>query len=85
MKMPEIVGDLARVKFNDFRLLERLKSVLASEESEAGQGGAEAFFQTEQNLYSLVNVISGSGNNSKTQLSAVQGKHPGFFCVTKSQ
>jgi len=74
MKMPEILGDLARVKFNDFRLLERLKAVLASESeaAAAADGGAEAFFSTEQNLYSIVNVIAGSGNNSKTQLSAVQ-------------
>ena len=72
LRMPEILVDLARSKFNDFRLLERLKTVLADEAS----ANPEEFFTSggEQNLYSLVNVISGSGNDTKTQLSAVQGE-----------
>ena len=83
LRMPEILVDLARSKFNDFRLLERLKTVLADEAS----ANPEEFFTSggEQNLYSLVNVISGSGNDTKTQLSAVQGKpntHKAF-CLPK--
>jgi len=88
MRMPEIIAALAKVKFNDHRLLERLKILLAGGSSGGGQDGndttrgagedPEDFFTPssagggDQNLYALVNLISGCGTSTKTQLPAVQ-------------
>ena len=69
MTMSEIVTALRATKFNERRLLERLKAILAS-----GDENPEDFFAHggDQNLYALVNVISGGHDSSKSQLSAVQ-------------
>ena len=39
MRMPETIAALAKVKFNDHRLLERLKILLAGGSSGGGQDG----------------------------------------------
>ena len=68
LSMEDVLRELGPTKFTDTKLLNRLKTILAT-----GEDSPEEFFsvQPDTNLYTLVNVVSGGTENARAQLAAV--------------